>query len=190
MAGGEKKGMFGKLFGRKEKTEDTKPETRKAQTRRPPTKSGKENTQQAANSRVTKDSSPKESKKDSAPKESKKSDAVELELDIPEHEISTVALSVEDLDVSLAPEDHPVATSSPSEEQPVSPQVSPDRDESKAADTTIKLDSAPPTAAEEHVPAPEKSAPGIPTDQEPSRSSEHRPAASQDVPTGRRSILP
>lgn len=92
MAGGERKGLFSRLFGRKDKSEESKPDKRQTKARL--TKSVKA-AQGAAEPALP------EAVEGTVPVKARKSDAVELELDIPEHEISTVALSVEDLDVSL-----------------------------------------------------------------------------------------
>jgi hypothetical protein len=92
MARGEKKGLFGRLFGRKDKSEGSEPDERQEKARlAKPVKATKGAADRGLPETVEK----------IVPDDAGKSDAVELELDIPENEISTVALSVEDLDVSL-----------------------------------------------------------------------------------------
>lgn len=177
MAGGEKKGLFGKLFGRKEKTEEPKREKRQTRPPRTPARQGKKDAQQ---------STPSKAAEESPEKDAKKSDAVELELDIPEHEISTVALSVADLDVSLLPEDHPVETPSLSAKQPVSAATPLNGSELETIDETteIKLDATQLRAGRERAATVDDSAPGIPADKEsPPRPPDDRQAPSKDVRT-------
>ncbi len=98
MKGTEKKGFFGRLFGRKEeeKQEAVKaPETRKTKTVKPP------ETGKATSPKAEKPARPEaaaEKKEQRRPaKPAATSDAVELEMDIPEEDFATVAISASDL---------------------------------------------------------------------------------------------
>ncbi len=96
MAGGEKKGIFSRLFKRAEEPETPRQEERH-----------KKLALTAVEEQTEKKAAEHPSGASDAPTPVpvlEKVDAVELELDIPEHEISTVALSVKDLE-ALSPDD-------------------------------------------------------------------------------------
>mgnify|MGYP005836595809 CR=1 FL=1 len=96
MAGGEKKGLFSRLFKRAEEPETPRQEER-----------DKKSALTAVEGQTEEKATvypPGVLDAPTAVPVLEKVDAVELELDIPEHEISTVALSVKDLE-SLSPDD-------------------------------------------------------------------------------------
>jgi hypothetical protein len=111
MADGEKKGLFGRLFRRKGQADEqdapqTTPEDVKEQevaveSSVPEEQISEQDTAQA--------SGPHESEGAEASALRTKTDIVELEMDIPEEEISTVALSLDDLDADHSGEDPPPA---------------------------------------------------------------------------------
>jgi len=96
MAGGEKKGIFSRLFKRAEEPETPQQEKENKKLER------------TAVEQQTEEKAPEHPPRGSDARAFvpvlEKVDAVELELDIPEHEISTVALSVRDLE-ALSPDD-------------------------------------------------------------------------------------
>lgn len=104
MAGTEKKGLFGKLFGRKGEAEanDTPQQTpeKTAETEAAPEPSPSREAPPTEQDEVQ-DLTTDEAADDETPRLGEtKTDIVELEMDIPEEEISTVALSLEDLKVT------------------------------------------------------------------------------------------
>lgn len=99
MKGAEKKGFFGRLFGRK--GEEAKPEAVKAPETGKPKAARPPETRKRESFEAGKQDSPElaaEKKEQQEPgKPAATSDAVELEMDIPEEEFATVAISASDL---------------------------------------------------------------------------------------------